>query len=531
MLRRSINRHAETAWLTRGKTSLLPPRWMNENAPNLLIPKDNIHAASYAPVSDRTWQPQLQWVDTNPPRQARAQWEQRNIDYYDKEKPIIELAFDKPEAIPLLLKDLLIRGYEDAMDPIWFERAIHWVHEARYWRAIGIYWPLYHPARLRIHAWRSDLQIGNEMKWGMVTGATMFSGYMKDAIRDLEKALKRKEAGLEPRYKWSNWSPVGNPDGKMNDWLPRLPSMRWDPDPDGIVIKDEDLEFIFKAPENANPAELHDQIKKRYADFIFSDSRSYDGVFSFTGSSGKLVAADFPMFAENSLPFTDLRDMAYLVAYAKSLNTPVNAIPIDDALRSQIIQLRKDNDAKVEAVRLFMSCSSDIKWVRAYVEEKTGIEDFMKTPDRELTLILETLLGEMKKVVSGEEQWGKEIAASQTLSEYRAAVGDLAYNVAKQLQDASRNRVRQAWSSRFSAEGKEEKMLDFVLQRMSQRTTPQHSTGNMGEQFDREKEPVGRNTQRRVMAADKQGGKGKFWDKKKKKDTVDFDDNVLTKLT
>ena len=508
---------SEVHYITPGKTSLIPPRWKPDAMPNFLLPKEEFNCMNYAKRSDRTWQPQLQWVDTTPPLQARTEREQRSIDWIEKEKPLIELAFDKPEAIPLFLKDLFIRGYIDAMDAVWFEKAIYWTRETRYWRAIGIYYPFYHENRLRIHLWRFDVLPGQNGTYdrGPIVGAPYISLPMIDAIYDLEKAHRRSEAGLAPNYRWENWTPNGFKDGQLNDWLPRLPSMRWDPDPDGVILGYEELDFILKAPENKeNPNSLHEMLKKRYKAFIFADGEQYDCCFNDASSDGMLTPHDFlNIFKTIATPFSSLRDAAYAAAYMKHYKREVQTTKEVEAFSHEILpRLRKENDCKVEAFRLFYNSSSDIHWIRRYIEEKTGIADVLTTPDKELTLIIGKLLTEMRNIIT-HHSWGPALAQSTTLGEYQKVLGPIAYDVALRLQNAVTDRRREQWNQRFSGEGQEEQTLDLILQKMTQRTQSRLDVNNLGDQFDREREPVGRETQRRILPADKQGGKGRFYER------------------
>eukprot|EP00760_Papus_ankaliazontas_P034058 PhM_4_TR6929/c0_g1_i1/m.61664 len=517
MIRRTARRFEEVHWVTPGKTSLLPPRWKGQMG---LIPKRKQDDYSYSEVSDRTWQPQAQWVDTRPAPAARAPWEQREIDYLHKEKPMIDLAFDKPEAIPLMLKDLVIKGHQGVMSPETFSHAIHWVRESRYWRCIGIYYPFYHKYRLRAHLWRWDYLPNSDYLRGPIKGAVAVTRPMVDAIMDLEKAYKRQQAGLNPEYKWDKWSPVGNNDGAINDWLPRLPTMRWDPDPDGITVERSDIEFILDAQHNSeNPNQLHDEIKSRYRNFIYMDSDRYDGVF-LQPSSGNVNERDFSF----PTPSPDMLEMCYFVAYARTLGQDPSQMEYTEEVSGKVKALMDENAKKVEAMRMFRSCSNDIAWVREYIAEKCGLTDFMKTTDKELTLIFTKLFESMREVLA--EDWGKAVAEATTLKEYHTAVGDVAFDVAMMLIRASQERVREQWSARFSSAGQEERQLDIILNKMSQRTAPSDA-GNVGETFDREKEPIGRNTQRRVVSADT-AQKGKFWERRQDKSKTAFDEKVLS---
>ena len=524
----------EVHWFTSGESSLLPRRYRDDTKPTFLYPKDDMTMYNYAKHSDRTFKQRRQWLDYTRAKTADLPWQQRGIDWHEIEKPMIQLAFDKPEAIPLFLKDLVIKGYDNVFTQEWLKRAIHWVHEARFWRTIGVYWPFYHDYCLRVHVWRHGIIQSDapEIRKGPMVGAPRFTQAMINAIFDLEKAYRRKELGLEPMYKWDRWSPVGFNDGRPNDWLPRLPSMKWDPDPDGVVLEYDELAFLTEAPENKeNPLAVLDEMKSRYHEFIYSDSEVYNNCFKSTTSSGDLQPKDFvERFPDVQLPLENLRDMAYLVAYqeTKKQGAGAETIDIQDFQANVLPQLREANDAKVEAIRLFHNCSSEIAWVRRYIQEKTGIEDFMKTPDKELTRITEVLLGEMLRVVD-EYPWGKELAQCTTMYEYKMVAGDIAHSVAKQIEDASLNRRREKWNSRFSGEGKEEQQLDFMLQNMAQRTNVTQDSNNFGQEFDREKEPIGRDTQRRVLYSDKQTTGRRKWQRKKERFEVDRS-LLLTKL-
>jgi len=519
----------EPSWLTTGQTSLLPPRWKHESMDSMLLPKFHDSENFYSKISDRTYQPQLQWVDTTPARHARAAWEARDIEWTVKEKPLIDLAFDKPEAVPLFLKDLSVRGYEGVWTTDMMDRASFWIQESRYWRCIGIYYPFYHNYRLRAHFWRQDY-VGVDFKREQIVGSPYFSPPMLDALVDLEHAYIRKEKGLAPNYRWAKWSPVGNNDGSMNDWLPRMPTLRHEPDPDSVPpVLWSHLEEFTKAPANEqNVNAVHDAIKKKYAEFIYSDSTAYDAAFSFASSAGKLSPRDFPF--QDFPPNMDLRDAAYVTAHARLEGVADVASLMRDeaALKSLLIGLRtQESDEKVEAVRLFYSCSNDIAWVRSYIEEKCGLADFMQTTDKEITLILKHLFAQMRNILT--KPWGKAVAEAATSYEYRAAVGDIAYEVAMMIQDASIRRAQERFQEKFKGEGKEEKVLDFVLSKMGQRVDAPQDTANYGSQFDREKEPVGRQTQRRVLQSDRQGSKGSFWEKRKKqKDDITFDPETVS---
>ena len=370
----------------------------------------------------------------------------------------------------------------------------------------------------------------NPYESGPQIGAPKFSMPMVDALYDLEKAYRRKELGLPPNYRWEGWSPVGFRDGRMNDWLPRLPSMRWDPDPDGVVLRYEELGFVLDAPENTeNPMAVHEMLQKRYYEFIWTDTTEYDECFRETTGVGGLIARDVVLSPEcESLGLTDMRDRVYAAALEKHLYPRgISAGRTKEQVQELIQKVRQDSDAKVEGMRLFYNASSDLDWIRGYIEERTGIGSFVHTPDRTLTQIIGRLLAEMHRVMT-EYEWGPALARCSTLYEYEKAIGPVPFEVAMAIQNANLDRRREKWNERFSGEGKEEQTLNMVLQKMSRRPQSQPDVNNSGDQFDRETEPVGRHTQRRVLPADKQGGKGKFWERREQKQ-VDFEDNIVAR--
>lgn len=449
----------------------------------------------------------------------------------------------------------------DVYSEYFLKKAYQYTMESRYWRCLGITKPFFDAHTLRAHCWEDN---------GLQVGTVVFSQAMRHALMDLERAVRRRELGLEPNYVWDRWGPSGFVDGSRMDYLPRF---RHNPyrDPDGVEVTEQDIV----------PYNTHRAIKERYGAFIFPDMEAFVGVFAAPTHGGLSALEDIPsaeavaLFkrlqqntptAETELrndglregeerPFflspLDLRILLYLsaaftVTAAAATSTPMSSSPVLDIaskwlssttaatcwedVREEMRPVLEEQDEKVNAARLLQNTRHHPDRVRAFFEEKCGFVDFMNTPDKVITGAVLAYLEELRRVCV-ETSWGASLARALTDVEKARVMGDGAFLVYRHIEDAVLDKKRKAWTARFSGEANEEHTLDYLLENFGRRVGSTSSAsssaasanvGTTGEEFDREQEPIGRQVQRRVLDSDKANklaevrkSRGRMWSKKK----------------
>lgn len=449
----------------------------------------------------------------------------------------------------------------DVYSEYFLKKAFHYTMESRYWRCLGITKPFFDAHTLRAHCWDDN---------GLQVGTLVFSQAMRHALMDLERAVRRRELGLEPNYVWDRWGPSGFVDGGRMDYLPRF---RHNPyrDPDGVEVTEQDI-----APYNT-----HRAIKERYGEFIFPDMEAFIGVFSAPTQGGLSTLEDIPsaeavalfkrlqpdapsaltelgkegLREEKDGPFflspLDLRILLYLsaaytvTAAAAAASTPMaSSLVLDIAkkwlsstsaatcwedVRDQMRPVLEEHEEKVNAARLLQNTRHHPDRVRAFFEEKCGFADFMNTPDKVITGAVLAYLEELRRLCV-ETTWGAPLARALTDVEKARVMGDGAFLVYRHIEDAVIDKKRKAWTARFSGEANEEHTLDYLLENFGRRvgssssgaSTSSANVGTTGEEFDREQEPIGRQVQRRVLDSDKANklaevrkSRGRMWSKKK----------------
>mmetsp|Transcript_11575 Transcript_11575/g.13329 ORF Transcript_11575/g.13329 Transcript_11575/m.13329 type:complete len:546 (+) Transcript_11575:111-1748(+) len=431
----------------------------------------------------------------------------KHFQFYNLESKMIWSAFDAPECLGILLHDETIRGSRDLYDAEWLQSAEHWLLEARYWRCIGISKPFFDKTTLRAHCWEEN---------GAQTGTLRMSQAMRHAIMDLERAVRRKELGLDPNYIWDAWGPSGFIDGRRADYLPRFEQNPY-VDPDGVEVSELDI-----APFNT-----HDQIRERYWEFIAPSTGDVEGVFLSVGhgtlglqdlgnatvqnlyTSLRSSSSDASTAAKPHLQHVsqdDLRTLMYLVADTSLVEQLGDVKSWDDVVRT-LAPLREEHDTKVDAARMLFNTRDEVERVRRFYEEKCGFQDLMNTPDKQITGAAISYVRTLRELCDGSSvggTWGKELALSLSDLERYKAIGAVAYRVYRSIEDLVLDKQRRAWATRFAGETNEEASLDYLLENFGRRTQPQKTVGSMGGEFDREQEPIGRQVQRRVLDSDTQ---------------------------
>ncbi|CAD2221110.1 hypothetical protein, conserved [Angomonas deanei] len=470
-------------------------------------------------LSDRTFLPHKAWFEAyaNVPARFNRPHEKEKYDFYNLETKLIWRAFDKPETIGMLLHDETVKGTRSMYDDRFIEAAIHYTRESRYWRCIGITKPFFNQNTLRAHCWEDN---------GLQVGTLVLSQAMRHALMDLERAVRRKELGLEPNYLWDRWGPIGFIDGARNDYLPRFEHNPY-VDPDGVDITELDV----------LPFNTHEQIKERYSEFIYPSLDTYEHVFRSV-SHGSLTLADVPSeravelykklnstdgappLDNVELPPGDVRALFYISADDKWWEAAEKCADWEAVLTS-LTDTRAECDAKIDAARLFQNTRHDENRVRAFFEEKCGFHDFMYTPDKEITAAVLCYLNEVRRLCT-ETEWGKPLALCLTDVERLEVMGRDSFVVYKLIEDSILDKKRRLWATRFAGDSNEESTLDYLLENFGRRTERQSNVGTTGVEFDREQEPIGRQVQRRVLDSDKTNKtaeirkkRGRLWTKKK----------------
>lgn len=477
--------------VTLGKPhNLLPARISNMT---FLLGKASPRDTGAGEASKKLIRPQKAYFEVPVHTPAASEAQQRADDYHGLEYPMIWAAFDVPEKVPMLLRDRLVSGDREAFSARWLAAAAHWVKEARYWRAIGIERPFYEPTQLRAHTWA---------KAGADAGNVQRSAAMVDALRDLERAVRREAEGLPANYVWENWGPWGNVDGSRAQHLPRF---RADPyeDPDGIEVNVEDVAGLTS----------HDKIKERFNHIIYADEAPLKGAFlsvtngairfdSFGDGLKQRIAAlrgMTPEECQSASGASDIRTMIYLSALPDTFKAVLEDASSWDELVAAVGAQRAECDAKVDAARLLYTLR-DLDEVRLFYEEKCGFGDFHRTTDKQLTAATLTQIADLQTIAA--QEWGPALLRCTIDVERSDAMGETAFAVFRELVDIDRDVRRRQWNSRFTEQANEEKTLDYMLQNFSRRTERFSSVNEPGEDFDREREPIGRNTQRRVLESD-----------------------------
>ena len=472
-------------------------------------------------LSDRTYMPQKNWFRAYDLQDERFQRDHERLSYrfYNLETKMIWKVFDTPELIGMLLHDETIKGNRDLYSEEFLDAALHYTREARYWRCIGITKPFYDKNTLRAHCWEDN---------GLQVGTLVVSQAMRHALMDLERAVRRKELGLEPNYLWDRWGPIGFIDGARSDYLPRFEHNPY-VDPDGVDVTELDV----------LPFNTHEQIKERYSEFIEPDTTPFEHVFLSPGHGSLTTLADIPdkevagLFKElkmkagtpvahdaAELAPADVRAMFYLSANPRWRALAEGKTSWEEVLDA-LQPVQAELDEKIDAARMLQNTRHSPERVRAFYEEKCGFHDFMYTPDKTITAAVLCYLTELRRICV-ETAWGADLARCLTDVERVQVMGRDAFVVYRQIEDAILDKKRRLWASRFAGEAHEESTLDYLLENFGRRTERPKNVGTTGVEFDREQEPIGRQVQRRVLDADKANklaevrrSRGKMWSKKK----------------
>ena len=472
---------------------------------------------SIAEKSHRTYRPQKHFFNVPTPHPSEKvsvdkefilkRSEQDGQYFHAVEHPIVETAFHTPELISMKLADAVISGLgtrlrRDIVTPELAEDICFWLQECRYWRCLGISQPFLTKFVPRAHCWKNN---------GEDVGSMVMSAANLDAIMDLERALKRKEMGLSPNYAWDKWGPTGMIDGSKPDYLPRF-RYNAHKDPDGVDVVAADI----------LPYTTHDQLKERYAEFISAEDlvEQFQGSF-LTPTSGGITVADLgdgslvdfyvalkkgDGVREEDINLSDPTDMRVLILlatndeFAQQLGSAEKWSQVLAALEDVLPDLLQ----KVEFARILRNTRDDPTRVRRFYEEKCNFDDFMTTPDKEITAAVIAYWLEVKQVLELRE-WAQPMMNCKSDLERQAIMGPEAFAVYRTLEDSILDFRRRKWSTRFNGEANEEKTLDYMLENFGRRTEKPHAgrANITGEEFDREFEPIGRNVQRRIIGADK----------------------------
>ncbi|CAJ1024343.1 hypothetical protein, conserved [Leishmania lindenbergi] len=471
-------------------------------------------------LSDRTFMPQKNWFRPYDLQEDRFGRDHERLSYrfYNLETKVIWKAFDTPELIGMLLHDETVKGNTDMYAPDMLDAALHYTRESRYWRCIGITKPFYDRNTLRAHCWEDN---------GLQVGTLVMSQAMRHALMDLERAVRRKELGLEPNYLWDRWGPIGFIDGARTDYLPRFEHNPY-VDPDGVDVTELDV----------LPFNTHEQIKERYRDFIEPDTAPFEEVFGSPSHGSLTTLADIPSASVATL-YKDLKrkagtpvagDAVVLApADVRTLfhlcaNPELRAMADGKASWDEVVDamqpVQVELDERIDAARLLQNTRHSAERVRAFFEEKCGFHDFMYTPDKTITAAVLCYLTELRRICT-ETAWGADLAKCLTDVERVQVMGRDAFIVYRHIEDAILEKKRRLWAGRFAGESHEESTLDYLLENFGRRADRPRNVGTTGVEFDREQEPIGRQVQRRVLDSDKANklaemrrSRGKMWSKK-----------------
>jgi hypothetical protein len=447
-------------------------------------------------LSDRTFKPQKVWFEVPEKPTLLREHERRGL-AFKAETKLIWTVFDTPELVGMLMHDETIKGTPGIYSREFLEQAQHWAVEARYWRCIGISKPFFTPTRLRAHCWEDG---------GLQVGTLRLSQAMKHALMDLERAYKRQEAGLEPNYVWEQWTPSGFADGSRSDYLPRFQHNPY-VDPDGVEVGEIDVAAM----------NTHDAIKERYNQFIAADPQPFAGCFLSSTTHGHLDLDDIhpeilavfkaakeadgePVTGSSVVP-DDMRSLMHLVANEELLNQLGESKTWKD-IRNLLADREAATNEKINAAYLLQNTRHDANRIRSFYEEKCGFSSFSVTPDRTITGAVLAYLADLQTICV-ERDWGRALAEALSDKQREAAIGSDAFRVYKAIEELTLDRRRRMWATRFAGDANEERALDYMLESFGKRQTTDRNKGSLGQEFDREKEPIGRHIQRRVVDADR----------------------------
>jgi hypothetical protein len=458
--------------------------------------------------SHRTYKPQKHFfqVAQHPSVVFDRNHQQAHHQFYHLETKLIWKAFDTPELIGILFHDETIRGHADMYSDAFLEAAEHWLTEARYWRCIGISKPFLNKDTLRVHCWED---------YGAQTGTLRLSAAMRHALMDLERAVRRKELGLDPNYLWDKWGPSGFIDGSRSDYLPRFAQNPY-VDPDGVDVTELDV-----APFNT-----HEQIRERYWEFIAPNVEAVEGCFMSVGH-GPLELEDVASTAVKELYLKlnpaaqgqnkngsggtvvapdDMRLLMYLSADPQLMDQLGSVEAWSDVV-SALTGMASANNTKVDAARMLHNTRHEAERVRRFYEEKCGLLDFNNTSDKEITAAALSYIRSLRGLMAGDatSAWGRSVAECTSDYELYQSLGKTAYHAYRLSEDLILDKRRRMWATRFAGEANEEASLDYLLENFGRRPERRRGgTSSMGGEFDREQEPIGRNVQRRVLDSDRQ---------------------------
>lgn len=467
-------------------------------------------------LSHRSYKPQKHYFQVDAPPTYERDHMRAHNQFYNLETKLIWKAFDAPELIGMLLHDETIRGHEGLYDESFLDAAEHWLVEARYWRCIGISKPFFNKDMLRVHCWEDN---------GTQTGTLRLSAAMRHALMDLERAVRRRDLGLDANYVWDKWGPNGMIDGSRADYIPRFVQNPYI-DPDGVDITELDV-----APFNT-----HEQIRERYWDFIAPNTDAVEGCFMTIGH-GPLQLEDLPSQAVRdlyqklnptavarrdgsiSIAPDDMRLLMYLSSAPELLEQLGDVSTWTDVVQA-LQEVTSANNTLVDAARLLNNTRHEEERVRRYYEEKCGMMDFMNTGDKEITAAAISYVRSLRSIATNPLTQ----ALPACLSDYELfqAMGKQAYHAYRLTEDLILDKRRRQWATRFAGEANEEASLDYLLENFGRRKERMRNQMSVGGEFDRETEPIGRNVQRRVLDSDKKSSlaearksKGRIFNRKR----------------
>jgi hypothetical protein len=483
----------------RGSHSIVPRKYTVDGK----IAVRSITDRSVNELSHRTYKPQKTFFQVKTAPHLAREHQQLHYQFYNLETKLIWKAFDVPELIGILLHDETIRGNTDLYSNEFLEAAEHWLTEARYWRCLGISKPFFNDSTLRVHCWEDN---------GAQTGTLRMSAAMRHALMDLERAVRRRELGLDPNYLWDKWGPSGFVDGSKSDYLPRFAQNPYI-DPDGVDVTELDV-----APFNT-----HEQIRERYWDFIAPNVAAVDGCFLAVGH-GPLQLQDLPServrdlyvklnkgaTGTSNISPEDMRTLIYLSA-SPTLLEQLGAVETWTDVTTATQEIAAANNLKVDAARMLTNTRHDPERVRRFYEEKCGFLDFMNTGDKEITAAVLSYTRSLRGLMYAADgstsqstsEWARPLAECTSDHEMFGVLGNTAYHAYRLTEDLILDKRRRMWASRFAGDANEESSLDYLLENFGKRPERLRHASSMGTEFDREQEPIQRTVQRRVLDSDR----------------------------